>query len=514
MSEQIPAAPPAGDGGGDIAALARGGRTNLLGFLMRLAARLPFLFIAGRYYGAAELGRFASALVVVELIALVCSIGEKRGLAQRLSEGDHEPPANLIADGMLVALGLSLIAAGFLYLVPAPLFPSGEYSELDKLIVLAIPAYALTEIALAAQAYRYDIATTVRARAIVEPWTISILAGAFIFVEPVAESGLAMAYLVSIYAGLAAALWPYFRTYGPPRNWTPNPARMARMTWRALPLAAADAIEWGTRRIDILILGLFAAPAAVGVYYVAQQVASLPQKLKTSFEPILGPVITKALKDKDFKAIAKQVCQVGFWITAAQGGVALALGIPGEAIMGLVGPNFVGGTGALGFLLAAEVVAATAVVSEAALIYMARLRNLMVSMAMIGLQGVLTVAAMLAIDAYGLPELWRAAGAAAALMVALGVSSLVKATMLSRLLGETVNNWRWALIVAAAAGVVVGQVAIRLPEWAELVFGIPAILGVYGWVIWRRGFGPEDRVLFSRNKAKASSKTPPSTSPS
>ena len=32
--------------------------------------------------------------------------------------------------------------------------------------------------------------------------------------------------------------------------------------------------------------------------------------------------------------------------------------------MGLVGPDFVGGTGALAFLLAAEVVAATAVVSR------------------------------------------------------------------------------------------------------------------------------------------------------
>ena len=29
-------------------------------------------------------------------------------------------------------------------------------------------------------------------------------------------------------------------------------------------------------------------------------------------------------------------------------------------------------------------------------------------------------------------------------------------------------------------------------------FGIPAILGAYGWVIWRRGFGPEDRMLFRR----------------
>jgi O-antigen/teichoic acid export membrane protein len=511
LSERSASVPP-GTEGGDIAALAKGGRTNFFGFLLRLAARLPFLFIAGRLYGADALGRFASALVVVELIALLCSIGEKRGLAQRLSEGDQERPANLIADGMLVALLISLAAAGILYLIPAPLFPSGEYTELDRLIVLAIPAYALTEIALAAQAYRYDIATTVRARAIVEPWTISILAGVFFLVEPVQESGLSMAYLVSIYAGLAAAIWPYLRTYGLPQDWTPNPKRMARMTWRALPLAAADAIEWGTRRVDIFILGLFAAPTLVGIYYVAQQVASLPQKLKTSFEPILGPVITRALKDKDFQAIAKQVCQVGFWITAAQAGIALALGIPGEAIMGLVGPNFVAGAAALAFLLAAEVVAATAVVSEAALIYVARFRNLMVSIGTIGLQAVLTVAVMLAVDAYDLPELWRAAGAALALMVALGVSSLTKAIMLSRILGEKINNWRWPLLWAVAAAVVIGQLVIRLPEWAELVFGIPAILGAYGWIIWRRGFGPEDRVLFRRSKAKAA-ECPPSTSP-
>src|SRR3546814_2278617 len=49
--------------------LARDGRTNFFGFFLRLAARIPFLFIAGRAiaYGPAALGRFASALVVVEL---------------------------------------------------------------------------------------------------------------------------------------------------------------------------------------------------------------------------------------------------------------------------------------------------------------------------------------------------------------------------------------------------------------------------------------------------------------
>src|SRR3546814_5531480 len=89
---------------------------------------------------------------------------------------------------------------------------------------------------------------------------------------------------------------------------------------------------------------------------MAQQVASLPQKLKTSFEPILGPVITRNIAEKRFVAVAQQVSQVGFWIIAAQAGIALALGIPGEAVMGLVGPEFVGGAGALAFLLAAEVV--------------------------------------------------------------------------------------------------------------------------------------------------------------
>ncbi len=487
--------------GDDIAQIARGGRTNFFGFFLRLAARIPFLFIAGRAaaYGPEALGRFASALVVIELAAMLCTLGEKRGLAQRLADSD-EHPANVVADGMLVALLTSSAMALLFWLVPAPLFPSGQFTDLDRLIVLAIPPLALTEIWLAALAYRFNIGATVRARAVVEPWTLSIMAGAMIFIAP--DSGLSLAYIVSIFASALTALVPFLKAYGLPQGWRPRPAALGRMTLHSLPIAGADAIEWGTRRIDILILGFFAAPAAVGVYYVAQQVASLPQKLKTSFEPILGPVITGRLKDHDYAAIARQVCQVGFWIIAAQAGIALALGIPGEGVMGLVGPEFVGGNGALALLLAAEVVAATAVVSEAALIYMARVRNVIVSIATISLQALLTVAGMMLVDWAQLGELYRAAAAALALAIALAFASLVKARMLSRLLGEPISNWRWALVWAAAPAVLVGWQATRfLPEWAELLFGIPAILGAYGWVIWNKGFGPADRVLFRKSAA-------------
>lgn len=486
------------DSADDIAKIAKGGRTNFFGFFLRLAARIPFLFIAGRAeaYGPAALGRFASALVVIELTAMLCTLGEKRGLAQRLSDSD-EHPANVVADGMLVALLASCALAAVFWLFPAPMFPGGEYSEIDRMMVIAIPPLALTEIWLAGLAYKFNIAATVRARAVVEPWTLSIMAGAMIWVAP--DDGLSIAYIASIFAAALAAFVPFIRAYGLPQDWRPRPRAIGKMTLRSLPLATADAIEWGTRRVDILILGFFASPVAVGVYYVAQQVASLPQKLKSSFEPILGPVITRSLKERDYSAIARQVRQVGFWIIAAQAGVALALGIPGEGVMGLVGPEFVGGTGALAFLLAAEVVAATAVVSEAALIYVARVRNLFVSLATIVLQIVLTIGGIMFVESMGLGQLWRAAAAALALVFALAFASLVKSIMLSRILEERVNNWRWALVWAAAPAIIVGWAATQfLPEWAEIVFGIPAILGVYCFVIWHRGFAHEDRMLFRK----------------
>src|SRR3546814_4686163 len=108
-------------------------------------------------------------------------------------------------------------------------------------------------------------------------------------------------------AALVASIVPLIKSYGRPREWRPRPIQLWRMARQNMPLAAADGVEWGSRRLDLAILGLFATPYIVGIYYVAQQVASLPQKLKTSFDPILGPVITRNLGEKNYSAIARQV---------------------------------------------------------------------------------------------------------------------------------------------------------------------------------------------------------------
>lgn len=488
----------------DIQALAKGGRTNVFGFILRLAARIPFLFIAGRLYGPEALGRFAYAILIIEFAAQLASLGLRRGLAELLARDDR-PAAHLVADALLAALAASAFGAVFLILLPQLMFPNSGINGLDRFLPLAIFAIVATDIALAALAYRFDIVSTVRARAIVEPWTISIAAGAFYFYS--ARDGLILSYVASLAAALIFALWPLWRSYGVPWGWRPSFTRSFAIAKRNLPLAAADAAEWGSRRLDLAILGLFASPAVVGIYYVAQQVASLPQKLKTSFDPILGPVITRNLQTKNYAEIAKQVGQVGFWIIAAQAGIALALGIPGEAVMGLIGPEFVGGTAALAFLLAAEVAAATAVVSESALVYMARHRNLLISIGMLAVQALVSVGLILLSDDLPVKAeyvgLYQAAAVACGLMVSLGIGSFIKSRFLANLLDERIRIWRWALIPAVSAAAIIGVAIVSVParfEWVELAIGVPAILAIYSWIIWRWGFGHEDRVLFRKKK--------------
>jgi len=482
----------------DIDTLAKGGRTNIAGFILRLAARIPFLFIAGRLYGPDLVGRFAIAVVVVELAALLATLGLKRGLAQALSQSD-EHPTNTVWDALALAFVASMAASAVLIAFPEIMYPNSAIRGLDRFLPCIIVAVAWSDVSLAALAYRLNVKAAVTARAVVEPWTISIAAWVFSFFT--IKDGLVLSYVASMTAALIASLVPFLQSYGLPHGWSPHPEKLVALARANAPLAGADALEWGTRNVDRFILGVMFEPRIVGIYYMAQQVASLPQKLKTSFDPILGPVITQSLANNDRAAIAAQVRQVAFWIMAAQGGLALMGSIPGEAVMGIVGPQFVAGTAALGVLLTAEFLASTGAVCESALVYVARHRNLMISTAMLGFQIVLSFALILGMRALGWPTNYQAAGPAVALMLSVGLTSVIKARLLGRLHAAPVSPWRWPLIWAAMAGIAVGTVFTALPDdyrWTELALGVPGIAAAYLFVLWKWAFGPADRALFGK----------------
>ncbi|MCW4462352.1 lipopolysaccharide biosynthesis protein [Sphingomonas sp. BT-65] len=482
----------------DIAALAKGGRTNFFGFVLRLAARLPFLFIAGRLYGPEIVGRFALAIVVVELAALLATLGLKRGLAQALASTDR-PHAHVVWDGMVVAFVVSMIASAVLFTFPQIMYANSQVTGLEGLLPVIVFAIAWSDVSLAALAYRGNVKAAVTARAIVEPWTISI--GAWVLYYASSRDGLIIAYVLSMAAALIASLIPFIRSYGLPHGWSPRVTPLLQLARRNVPLAGADAIEWGTRNIDRFILGLLFPPAIVGIYYMAQQVASIPQKLKTSFDPILGPVIARNLAAGNRAAIAYQVKQVAFWIITAQAALLLMGGIPAEGVMGVVGPQFVAGAGALCFLLAAEVLASPGAVSEAGLVYMARHRNLMVSMLLLGFQAALSFALVFLMRDFGWDVNYQAAGPAVALAVTLALGSTIKCWMLARMTKASVFSLRPGFVAAIMVAGTVGWAFTQLPhhlEWVELSVGVPAIFLTYFAVIGKWAFGEEDRKLFKK----------------
>jgi O-antigen/teichoic acid export membrane protein len=471
------------------AALARGGRTNFVGFLLRLMARFPFLILAARLYGAEDLGRFAYATMVVEFAGALATLGLKRGVAAEMARGDR-PEVHALADALLIAMMLALAGTGILLAAPDLMFPDGVRNSSERWLALIVPALVIAELSLAGLAFRHRIDVAVRARSILEPWVLTIAATILAFTA-LRSHGLLLAFALSLLAAATTSLWPALLVFGLPHGWRPVPANLRAMALRNLPLAGADLVEWSTRRIDIFILGRFASAETVGLYFVAQQVATLAGKIRTSFDPILAPMLSMALNAGKPEEAAAHIRQVGFWVLAFQLPVVLALGLPGEGVMGLFGPEFATGALILALLLTAELAAANSSISEMGLIYARPRANLFIAAAGLALQAGLS---LLLVPRFG------GEGAAAGLLLALIAVAVARQLVLGRALGSSVGFWRWSLLVAGGVAFAFGYGARALPEVPELLIAIPGVVVVFGAVIWRWGFSPEDKALFARRR--------------
>ncbi len=473
--------------GPDLAALARGGRTNFAGFVLRLIARIPFLVIGARFYGPEALGIFAYATLVAEFAAAACVLGLKRGMAAEMAARRDDQAAALL-DGLVAALLAALAVAGLLAAFPALMTPAGQ-PPVTRWLALTVPLIVLADVTLAGLAFRHRIGAQVRARSVVEPWTLSLAAGVLAFTALATGEGLILAYIVSLVAAAIASAVPAIQLFGWPPRWRPRPRVWLGIARRNLPLAGAELVDWTVRRLDLFLLARLAGTEVVGIYYVAQQVATLAGKIRITFDPILAPLLTTALKDCRPEAAAAHIRQVGFWVLALQIPVVLALGLAGEGVLGLFGPAFAAGALILALLLTAELAAASSGVNEAALVYASPRTNLAIALGSVAVQAALTL--------WWVP-MFGGAGAAAGLLAALTLAAAARQLRLRGCLGHPIGFWRWPLFAAGAAAFAAGYLLRALPEAWHMAIGIPAVLFIFGALVWRLGFRTSDRALFRR----------------
>ena len=276
-----------------MATLARGGRLNVFGFVLRLAARLPFLFIGGRMYGAAALGRFAYAVLIGRVRR--ADRGARPAARARPVAGRREEAGGLHRRRRAAGRGDRL---------------GGRNGDPLRLSQGDVPDDARWRAGPVAGDHRAGDQPGPTSRSPRSPITMTsdrrsargrssnrgrsasspCAAGPYVSARRRPDHRLRLLDGRGARRGADSAgqlLRHAARMEAGPA------ARLGNGGRATSPVAAADAVEWASRRIDLAVLGAFMPASFVGIYYVAQQVATLPAKLKTSFEPVLGPAIAR-----------------------------------------------------------------------------------------------------------------------------------------------------------------------------------------------------------------------------
>jgi hypothetical protein len=184
----------------------RGGRSAALGFLIRLAARLFFVFIAGRLFGVALFGAFSIAVAVVELAVTIGGAGMKRQLFKLLDEGHHlRSPPHILVDGIVLVFAASFLCAAPIMLAvalaPASLIAGNTATALFWLEPMIL-GQSLLDLLLAATRWTHKMRHQVWARSIIEPYA-GVAASWIAWAAGYQATGLIIGY----WAGTIAAVW-------------------------------------------------------------------------------------------------------------------------------------------------------------------------------------------------------------------------------------------------------------------------------------------------------------------
>jgi O-antigen/teichoic acid export membrane protein len=331
--------------------LFRGSLLNIGGFLLRMASRVPFLFIAGQLYGTARYGEYVLATALIESAAVIGNFGFKLTLFRFLHEAEDHAAEDVVRHVLALTLGLAVILATAIWAGSAPLAHLfGMPGAAPKIAFLAwvIPAIVITDLVLAATWNKRVVHFEVIARSIVEPATLTV-SSFVLFHLGFPEMGLPFAFAAAFTFAAVAALISFARCYsiralfGGGLRWS----YLVHLARRSASTSLHDIIALLFNRIDVLVVGYFFDNAAVGLYGMAQQFLTVMEKITLSFSPVLIPVLTEALKGRDVPRARHQLFAVARRILVMQTPIVLLFLVAGPFLLKLIGPGFVDAWGIL-----------------------------------------------------------------------------------------------------------------------------------------------------------------------
>src|SRR3954471_15568817 len=467
--------------------IVRGAQATAAGFAGRLVARLLFLFVAGRLFGASAFGAYVLAVAAVELAVSVGSLGMKKLIFQLLDRraGDRPPAYVLLDAAFLVTLASLVIAA--IMMAAAILFSDTLTGRSAALVALApmVAGQSLLDLFLAATRWRHAIRFEVVARSLVEPY--ALLAGAAAaWAFGFRAEGLLVGYWCGTLAALLYAVTGARRTFGAfhAAAWRPRGAVLASALRLAGANTATDLLNALYTRVDLWIVGLLLGEGAAGIYGMARQIAVPIRQVRQSFDGLLIPLVARTLSTRGSKGSGEALASATRLILVIQLPIILALFAAGRPLLGLFGHGFEAAYWPLLALAAAEAIQAAFSIGDLVFVYLRPQLGLWLTLASIAV-GV--AAALILIPALGL------SGAALSVLAAYSVRAAMRSIVLrARFHFEIPHSHHVGPFVAAALGTAAvfaaRLVPVRLPlDPLPLVAGLALYaLALAAWLSLRK----------------------------
>ncbi len=419
------------------ASAASTGRMAASAFLARVASAVlayAVQVLFARWMGGFEYGVYVVVWTLVVTFGVIFAFGFEQSVVTLLRryahESDHGTARGLLLAARLFAFSVSslIAAAGAAILWTRPDLVA-DYRFAPLLVAaLCLPIYTVAEIQ--------------DGIAVAEGWPDLALGPTFLMRPAAILLLVGIAFLVGVRLSATVACWAaviatWSVTLGQlvalrrrlavvveavPRRWA-----VGEGVTTTAPMALVDTFVVLLNAVDVLVVGTWADPAAVGVYFATVKTLALVHFVYYAAKVASAKRFASLWHAGDRDGLAAFVAVVGRWTFWATLAVTLAVLAIGRPLLALFGPGFADGWTLL-FVLVIGVVARASVGPAETLLTMAGQQK-----ASAVVYGVTLVVAFLATTA--LTPLFGIRGAAAGMTTALVVESILLAVTVRRRLG-------------------------------------------------------------------------------
>jgi O-antigen/teichoic acid export membrane protein len=471
-----------GDGDKAGRMIMRGAQATALGFVMRFGARLVFLFVAGRLYGAHLFGAYVLAAALVELAVGAGGLSTKRTLfplLDRHETGDRPLPHIVIDAALLVALASLALAGAFMLaavLLPASLMPP-EVGIALLVLAPTIAGQALLDLFLAAARWQQKLRYEVIGRSLIEPYALA--AGAVVaYFLGFGAYGLPIGYWCGTLAALAYAVLGAARSYHgfDLAQYRPSGAVCRAIGGAAAANTATDLLSALYMRVDLYLVGILLGPVPTGIYGMARQVTTPIRQVRQSFDGLLVPAVARTIGLRGAGGTGEALASATRLILVIQLPLLILLFAIGARLMSWLGHGFAAGYWPLVILAAAELLQSALGIGDLVFVYLRPRIGLYLTMIGIAV-GIAT--ALLLIPRFGI------SGAAFALFAAYALRTILRSLVL-RARFVTIPHAHLAGPFAAAAAAAVAVLLVP-----NDLLGAAAGLALYATMltVWLKATG-------------------------